>query len=52
MLALTGLISLIAAGYAAAGMFDLQLDESEDGPKSRQYPSARNWRRVLKKMRP
>src|SRR6056300_1104042 len=32
MLALTGLISLIAAGYAAAGMFDLQLDESEDGP--------------------
>ena len=32
MLALTGLISLIAAGYAAAGMFDLQLDEAEDGP--------------------
>lgn len=32
MLALTGLISLIVAGYAAAGMFDLQLDESEDGP--------------------
>ena len=32
MLALTGLISLIAAGYAAAGMFGLQLDEAEDGP--------------------
>lgn len=32
VLALTGSISLIAAGYAAAGMFDLQLDGSEDGP--------------------